>query len=59
VRVRQKTGSTWNASLQLSEAATRPTLLAFIVKPDGGAIAAWGDTCGTPAAIFGTQQARE
>ena len=55
VRVAQKSGSTWGASVQVSDASAKPASLAFAVKPDGGVIAAWGDTRATPSAVWGAQ----
>jgi hypothetical protein len=55
VRVAQKSGSTWGASIQVSDASAKPASLALAVKADGGVIAAWGDTRATPSAIWGAQ----
>jgi hypothetical protein len=39
----------------VSYAAAKPTSLAFVVKADGGVIAAWGDTRVATSAIWGAQ----
>lgn len=51
----QKSGSTWTASVQVSDASAKPASLAFVVKADGGVIAAWGDTRVETSAIWGAQ----
>ena len=55
VRIAQKSGSTWGASVQVSDASAKPASLGLAVKADGGVIAAWGDTRATPSAIWGSQ----
>ena len=55
VRVAQKSGSTWGASIQVSDTSAKPASLALAVKGDGGVIAAWGDTRATPSAVWGAQ----
>ncbi len=53
VRVSQKSGSSWTASVQVSDASAKPTSLAVAMKADGGVIAAWGDTRVATSAIWG------
>jgi hypothetical protein len=56
VRVRQRTGTTWSASVQVSDAtAVVGTRLALATKSDGGVILAWDDTRATTSAIWGAQ----
>jgi hypothetical protein len=56
VRVVNRNGTTWNASIQVSDASAKPaTGLALAVKADGGVIVAWDDTRVTAAAIWGAQ----
>jgi hypothetical protein len=56
VRVVNRNGTTWNASLQVSDASAKPaTGLALAVKADGGIIVAWDDTRVTATAIWGAQ----
>jgi hypothetical protein len=55
VRVAQKSGGAWGASVQVSDASAKPASLALAVKADGGMIAAWGDARATPSAVWGAQ----
>ena len=56
VRVVNRNGTIWNASIQVSDASAKPaTGLALTVKADGGVIVAWDDTRATGAAIWGAQ----
>jgi hypothetical protein len=55
VRVVNRNGTTWNASVQVSDSSAKPaTGLALAVKADGGVIVGWDDTRST-SAIWGAQ----
>ncbi|MGA3058410.1 MAG: hypothetical protein ABSE70_10320 [Candidatus Limnocylindrales bacterium] len=56
VRVRQRTGTSWSSSVQVSDDAAAPGGgVALAVKADGGVIVAWDDTRATASAIWGAQ----
>ena len=50
-----KTGSSWGASVQVSDTSAKPSTLTLVVKADGGSITAWTDTRASQAAAWGAQ----